>query len=76
MVGARLVLDDERYPLIVEKNGHNYGILPNNLLTYDMDDRTMLELTRYLARFQHVYLIIFDIYAYLFDDENIFDLMK
>ena len=74
--GARLVLDDERYPLIVEKNGHNYGILPNNLLTYDMDDRTMLELTRYLARFQHVYLIIFDIYAYLFDDENIFDLMK
>ena len=23
--GARLVLDDERYPLIVEKNGHNYG---------------------------------------------------
>jgi hypothetical protein len=36
----------------------------------------MLELTRYLARFQNVYLITFDIYAYLFDDEKIFDFIK
>ncbi len=74
--GAEILRDDERYPLIIEKDGRSYGILPNSLLTYDMDDRSMLELTRYLARFQNIYLIIFDIYAYLFDDEKIFDFIK
>jgi len=73
---AELIFDDERYPLIINKDGRSYGILPNSLLTYDMDDRSMLELTRYLARFQNVYLITFDIYAYLFDDEKIFDFIK
>ena len=73
--GLILEENSSQFPLIIHDREKDYGILPDVLLTRDMDDRSIDELSKYLARFEHLHLIVLDTFSYLFGDRKISDFL-
>ncbi len=73
--GYELSLKEDAFRFQIAGKNRRYGILPDVLLDYMMDEEAIVELSLYLSRFENITLIVMDTYGYLFGDEDIFRLM-
>ena len=70
--GYSFILEGKDYPMVVQVENDRYGVFPNILLTSEMTEITLAELVDYLYAYSGIYLIYFNVYHYLFDEEDLF----
>ncbi len=68
--GLKLEVEGIDYPLVINDDEKTYGILPNVLITSEMDVESIGELMNYLYEFPNVYLIYFNVYRFLLGKDN------
>lgn len=74
---AKLITDNDKYPLIVEYKNVKYGILFD--ICYDKNDvlpQFITEFGDYLSIYENIELLVIDIYGYIFNEEDIFDYIE
>lgn len=72
---AELEINDEAFPLVIKYNGLNYGLLPKNLITYKIDTYSLKELMKYLRTYEDIILVTFDIFDFIFDENQLINLL-
>lgn len=72
---AKLEINGEAFLLVIKYNELNYGLLPKNLITYKIDTYSLKQLMKYLRTYEDIILVTFDIFDFLFDENQLLNLL-